>query len=95
MITAYGDIAIAVTAMKAGARDFLQKPVRQKELLDCVERALTLPVEHAGLSQEQEHAAIKIESLTHRQRQILDLVLAGSPSKNIAADMKIRPAHCG
>ena len=40
MITAYGDIAIAVKAMKAGAFDFLQKPANPKELLDCIERAL-------------------------------------------------------
>ena len=40
MITAYGDIAMAVTAMKAGAFDFLQKPVRSAELLDCIKEAL-------------------------------------------------------
>ena len=89
MFTAYGDIDLAVAAMKAGAFDFLQKPVRQEELLDCVDRAVNQPDERFRLSEEHKLAAIKIESLTTRQRQILDLVLAGSPSKNIAADLGI------
>jgi two-component system, chemotaxis family, CheB/CheR fusion protein len=89
MLTAYGDIAMAVTAMKAGAYDFLQKPVRQKDLLDCIERAVAHPDERSSQSEERELATVKIENLTPRQRQILNLVLAGSPSKNIAADLRI------
>jgi two-component system, chemotaxis family, CheB/CheR fusion protein len=88
MITAYGDVATAVEAMKAGAFDFLQKPVRQRELLDCIERALKYSDEQPG-SAERKIAARKIEGLTARQRQILDLVLTGAPSKNIAADLHI------
>ena len=92
MITAYGDIAIAVKAMKAGAFDFLQKPANPKELLDCIERALNYSPEHP---EHPEHSSIrqtamaKVGSLTGRQRQILQLVLAGHPSKNIAADLRI------
>jgi two-component system, chemotaxis family, CheB/CheR fusion protein len=89
MITAYGDVGMAVTAMKAGAFDFLQKPVGQNELLDCIKRAFAHPDRHPVLTAERQAAAAKIESLTARQRQILDLVLAGSPSKNIAADLGI------
>ena len=89
MITAYGDIAIAVKAMKAGAFDFLQKPANPKELLDCIERALNYSPEHPEHSALQETATAKVDSLTGRQRQILQLVLAGHPSKNIAADLRI------
>jgi two-component system, chemotaxis family, CheB/CheR fusion protein len=89
MLTAYGDIAIAVAAMKAGAFDFLQKPLRQKQLIDCIERAVTHCDDHSSLSEEQKLAVSKVASLTRRQRQVLDLVLAGSPSKNIAADLRI------
>ena len=89
MITAYGDIAIAVKAMKAGAFDFLQKPANPKELLDCIERALNYSPEHPEHSSSQQTAMAKVESLTARQRQILQLVLAGPPSKNIAADLRI------
>ena len=53
MITAYGDVAIAVKAMKAGAFDFLQKPANPKELLDCIERALNYSPEHP------EHSSIQ------------------------------------
>jgi two-component system, chemotaxis family, CheB/CheR fusion protein len=88
MFTAYGDVAMAVTAMKAGAFDFLQKPVRQHELLDCIERALKYSDVQPG-SNERKIAATKIESLTARQRQILDLILTGVPSKNIAAHLNI------
>jgi len=89
VITAYGDIAMAVKAMKAGAFDFLQKPANQKELLDCIERALNYSPEHPEHSSIQQNATAKVESLTGRQRQILQLVLAGSPSKNIAWDLQI------
>ncbi len=89
VITAYGDIGMAVSAMKAGAIDFLQKPASQKELLDCVERALNYSPDHPEYSSIRQTATAKVESLTARQREILQLVLAGSPSKNIAADLRI------
>jgi two-component system CheB/CheR fusion protein len=89
MITAYGDIAMAVTAMKAGAFDFLQKPVRRNELLTSIREALSYANRRPEESTDQTIAAAKIKSLTSRQREILEMVLAGSPSKNIAADLKI------
>ncbi len=89
MITAYGDVAMAVQAMKAGAIDFLQKPANQKDLMDCIERALTHSHEHLENHSTRQAAAARIQSLTARQREILNLVLSGSPSKNIAADLQI------
>ena len=89
MITAYGDIAMAVTAMKAGAFDFLQKPVRPNELLDSIKDALNYSGRSPEQSADRRIAAAKIESLTSRQREILEKVLAGSASKNIAADLQI------
>ncbi|MFS8037573.1 response regulator [Xanthobacter sp. AM11] len=89
MITGNSDVRMAVEAMKAGAFDFIEKPVGRRELLACVKQALdhaenaqARPVWHAA-------AAAQLSSLTHRQREILDLVLAGHPSKNIAADLGI------
>ena len=61
MITAYGDVAMAVKAMKAGAFDFLQKPANPKELLDCIERALNYSPEHPEHSAFQETATAKVE----------------------------------
>lgn len=89
MITGEGDVAIAVQAMKAGALDFIEKPIGSGELIASVERALDLSHNKVRQSEVQEQAAERISSLTPRQRQIMDLVLAGHPSKNIAADLGI------
>jgi FixJ family two-component response regulator len=88
VITAYGDVGMAVRAMKAGAMDFLQKPVRQDELLDCIRRAFAASGEQPGAAVRNE-AEAKMKGLTARQRQILDLVLAGAPTKTIAADLNL------
>jgi two-component system CheB/CheR fusion protein len=89
VVTGYGDVATAVEAMKSGAFDFFEKPVQPDELIERIERAL----DHAGqrhvLLAEKETAATTMAKLTTRQREILDLVLKGAPSKNIAADLKI------
>jgi two-component system CheB/CheR fusion protein len=89
MITGNSDVQIAVQAMKAGASDFIEKPISRRELLDSVERALELSRDASKLLAGQATAASQIASLTRRQHQILEQVLAGKPSKNIAADLGI------
>jgi two-component system, chemotaxis family, CheB/CheR fusion protein len=89
MITGSGAVPMAVQAMKAGAVDFIEKPVGHEELLASVKRALHQTRDTATLSARRDKAAQSVASLTTRQRQILDLVLAGHPSKNIAADLGI------
>ena len=89
MITGHGDVAMAVQAMKAGAADFIEKPVGYQELLASVERAMERAGDRDKLSAWRETAAHSLAGLTARQRQIMDLVLAGHPSKNIAADLGV------
>ena len=89
MITGNSDVAIAVEAMKAGASDFIEKPISRGELLVCVERALELSRDSSKLLAWHDAAASHVADLTPRQHQIMDLVLAGHPSKNIAADLHI------
>jgi two-component system CheB/CheR fusion protein len=89
MITGHGDVPMAVQAMKAGAADFIEKPIGSKELLACIDRALEQSGDSAKLSAWRESAASSIAGLTVRQRQVMDLVLAGHPSKNIAADLGV------
>jgi two-component system CheB/CheR fusion protein len=89
MITGDGDIAMAVDAMKAGAFDFIEKPFSAAELMASVARALEQGHDVEKLSAVQADAAIHIAGLTDRQRQVLEMVLAGHPSKNIAADLGI------
>jgi two-component system, chemotaxis family, CheB/CheR fusion protein len=89
MITGNSDVPMAVQAMKAGASDFIEKPVGSKELIACVERALEQSQDTSKLFARQAAAANRIAALTARQRQIMTLVLTGHPSKNIAADLGI------
>ncbi len=89
MITGSGDVATAVQAMKAGAVDFIEKPIGHVDLLASIERALDRNGNATKLSQARDRALTHVASLTARQRQIMDLVLAGHPSKNIAADLGI------
>jgi two-component system CheB/CheR fusion protein len=89
MITGNSDVQMAVQAMQAGALDFIEKPVGRGELLDSIARALEHSRDAGKLSAWRETAAHQVAKLTRRQRQIMDLVLAGQPSKNIAADLGI------
>ena len=89
MMTGDSDVQIAVQAMKAGASDFVEKPIGRHDLLDSIERALEQSRDANKLIAWQKSAASHIAGLTPRQRQIMDLVLAGHPSKNIAADLGI------
>jgi two-component system, chemotaxis family, CheB/CheR fusion protein len=89
MITGHGDIAMAVEAMRAGAFDFIEKPVRPNELLASIERAL----EHVPSSSERSSmataAAMRIAGLTRREREVMDYVIAGHANKEIAARLGI------
>jgi two-component system, chemotaxis family, CheB/CheR fusion protein len=89
MITGNGDVPMAVEAMKAGALDFIEKPFNHSDLRASVERALEQSRDSGKLFAWREAAANHIAALTPRQRQIMDLVLSGHPSKNIAADLGI------
>ena len=89
MITGHGDVSMAVKAMRAGASDFIEKPFGQEDLLASISNALEPTPESAPEQARRVAAAEHLKGLTKRQRQILELVLAGHPSKNIAADLGI------
>ena len=89
MITGNSDVPMAIQAMKAGVSDFIEKPISRDELLASVERAVEKSHDSSKLSARREEAANHVAGLTPRQRQIMELVLAGHPSKNIAADLRI------
>jgi two-component system CheB/CheR fusion protein len=75
--------------MKAGAADFLEKPAHADDLLACVGRVLNQGHGDAVTDSARSDAARRIAGLTLRQREVMDRVLAGQPSKNIAADLGI------
>jgi two-component system CheB/CheR fusion protein len=89
MITGKSDVSMAVQVMKAGALNFIEKPIGRGELLSSVRQALEQSRDSNKQLAWHEAAANHIASLTPRQHQIMARVLAGNPSKNIAADLGI------
>jgi FixJ family two-component response regulator len=88
-LTGHGDIAMSVQAMKAGAVDFLTKPVRDQTLLDAVSAAIAADVARRAVSSESIKSIGLYETLTTRERQVLHLVIAGAANKKIAFDLGI------
>ena len=89
VITGEHDVTVAVRVMKAGALDLIEKPIGRDDLLAAIDRALDISREAKDLSAWRNVAAQQIAGLTLRQRQVMTMVLAGEPSKNIAADLGI------
>jgi FixJ family two-component response regulator len=89
MITGSSDVQMAVRAMKAGATDFIEKPVGATELLAGVRHALAQARDSGAEIASREKAVHCLQSLTRRQKQIMAMVLEGHPSKIIAADLGI------
>jgi two-component system CheB/CheR fusion protein len=89
MITGNSDVTMAVQAMKAGASDFLEKPVKPADILASIERALQRPHDEEEIIARKAAATRHLAGLTPRQHEIMGLVLQGLPSKNIAADLEI------
>jgi FixJ family two-component response regulator len=83
-ITGYGDIPMTVKAMKAGAVDFLPKPVRDAELLRAIEQALARAVHDRAKLDETEDIQSRLEKLTPREREVMNLVVKGRLNKQIA-----------
>jgi FixJ family two-component response regulator len=86
-ITGHGDISMCAQAMKAGAIDFLSKPFRDDELLQCVERALTRSAEQRLRNAEKNEARCLLDLLTPREFEVMQLVITGMLNKQIAAEL--------
>ena len=86
-VTGKGDIPTSVRAMKAGAIDFLTKPVKDKDLFEAVSRAEALDAESRRLHSELESMQAKVRTLTPREREVLTHVVAGRLNKQIAGDL--------
>jgi FixJ family two-component response regulator len=86
-ITGKGDIPTSVRAMKAGAIDFLTKPVKDRDLFEAISRAEVRDAQSRLLHSELESIKAKIETLTPREREVLVHVVAGRLNKQIAGDL--------
>ncbi len=88
-LTGHGDVPAAVRALKAGAMDFLQKPVNSQSLLDLVQQAIRRDAETRATSAEQAEITRRLETLTAREREVLDMMVAGKANKVIAVELAI------
>ena len=88
-ITGHGDIPMAVEAMQRGAVDFIPKPFRDDELLDRINKALENDRKNRDSLVEREVIEERIEKLTPREKQVLELVVQGKANKVIAGDLEV------
>ena len=88
-ITGHGDVPMAVEAMQAGAVDFIQKPFRDQDLIDRINRALDKDREMRSELRERDEIRRRMSQLTPREREVLELVTQGKANKVIAGDLNV------
>ena len=88
-ITGHGDVPMAVEAMQHGAVDFIQKPFRDQDLIDRINQALEKDRENRAGLKERDAIRRRMEQLTPREREVLDLVTKGKANKVIAGDLNV------
>ncbi|WP_414473328.1 response regulator FixJ [Microvirga sp. M2] len=89
VMTGHADIPLAVEAMKAGAIDFLEKPFREDRFLEVVRFALVCDEKSVRRSQELLKTQARLQSLSQRERQVLDCLVEGKANKAIAHELNI------
>jgi FixJ family two-component response regulator len=89
LMTGFGDVPMSVRAMKAGARDFFQKPFREQDMLDAVAGAVAASRQNVPLTQRRAALAQRYATLTPREREVLQLVVLGRINKQIAHALSI------
>jgi FixJ family two-component response regulator len=90
-ITGHGDIPMAVDAMRNGAVDFLQKPFKEQQLLDSVQKALASARSSREMREERDSVTARSACLTPREHEVLAKLLQGLRTKEIAADLRRAP----
>ena len=88
-MTGHADVPTCLRAMKAGAVDFLEKPIKAETLLDAVRRALALDLQRRTERTQEESLSTKYGSLSPRERQVFDGVIAGKLNKQIADELGV------
>jgi FixJ family two-component response regulator len=88
-LTGHADVATSVSAMKAGAMDFLEKPVERDTLFDALQRALARDSAQRAARAKAHRLSARLAVLTPREREIFDRVVAGKLNKQIAAELGV------
>lgn len=89
MISGFGDVSTVVKAMKSGVLDFLEKPFKGQELLDLIHSAINHHKEIREKSDTQNKTQTRLDSLTKREKQVMELVVVGMLNKDIAKELEI------
>ncbi|MHA1598795.1 MAG: response regulator transcription factor [Alphaproteobacteria bacterium] len=84
VITGHGDVQTAVRAMKAGAFDFVEKPFNDQLLLDLVNRAVAMSLKSNREQTQQAEVQARVDTLTPREKEVLEHISSGEPNKGIA-----------
>ena len=88
-ITGHGDVPMAVTALKKGAADFIEKPFNNQDMLGLIESCMKQDRAAAAKRAENASVAQRLDSLTQREREVLGLIVGGKLNKQIANDLGI------
>ncbi|MCG6205089.1 response regulator transcription factor FixJ [Rhodopseudomonas sp. HC1] len=91
IMTGHGDVPLAVEAMKLGAIDFIEKPFDDDRLIGLIETALKQAVDEARTEAVSQDIVARIQSLSPRERQVMDGLIAGMSNKVIAREFDISP----
>ena len=91
IMTGHGDVTLAVQAMKAGAVDFIEKPFEKAVLLSAIEQEVERLKRSSANRGRADQAAVRLQALTPREREVLDGLAKGLPNKTIAYDLGISP----
>ena len=91
IVSAYGSVPVAVEAMKAGAVDFIEKPFSDQALLDRIHQAVAKDRDVRRRKAKRAEVAARVEELTSREREVMDMVVVGKATKRIAIDLGISP----
>ena len=91
VMTGHGDVNVAVQAMKAGAVDFIEKPFEKAQLLTAIEEGFSRIAQAGRSTKRADEARVRLQSLTPRERDVLEGLVRGHPNKTIAYDLDISP----
>jgi len=89
IITGHGDVQMAVRAVKSGASEFLEKPFNEQQLLDSIHIAIEQDAEQRGKALQLAEIQSRVDRLTEREKEVMELIVTGMLNKNIAAELNI------
>lgn len=89
IVTGYGDVSMAVRAMKNGALDFIEKPFKGQTLIDRIQEAIRFSAEARAARKNRKELQAQLAQLTPRERQVVDMIVGGMSSKQIAAEFRV------